>query len=79
MLRSCTHKCTSNSVLIHFLAYEGNGHFEKSLAGVPVGWKGQTKEDKIWNILSGMGDIAFAYAFSSILTNIQAGYYPPFL
>ncbi|KAK1351968.1 Amino acid permease 6 [Heracleum sosnowskyi] len=50
---------------------QGNGHFEKSLAGVPVGWKGQTKEDKIWNILSGMGDIAFAYAFSSILTNIQ--------
>ncbi|WOG82812.1 hypothetical protein DCAR_0101980 [Daucus carota subsp. sativus] len=50
---------------------QGNGHFEKSLVGVPVGWKGQTKEDKLWNVFSALGDIAFAYAFSSILTNIQ--------
>ncbi|KAK1401754.1 Amino acid permease 6 [Heracleum sosnowskyi] len=50
---------------------QGNGHSESMLTGVPIGWTGVTREDKIWNILSAMGDIAFAYSFSSVLTNIQ--------
>ncbi|KAL8155488.1 hypothetical protein AgCh_000758 [Apium graveolens] len=43
---------------------QGNGPFESTLAGFP-------DEDKIWNILSAIGDIAFAYSFSTNLINIQ--------
>lgn len=49
---------------IYLCMCEGNGHFESTLTGVP-------DEDKIWNILAAIGDIAFAYSFSSNLINIQ--------
>lgn len=41
------------------------------VTGVPIGGTGPTREDKIWNIFSATGDIAFAYSFSSVLINIQ--------
>ncbi|XP_074332353.1 amino acid permease 6-like [Apium graveolens] len=50
---------------------QGNGHIVRSLTGIHVGWKGLTSEDKVWQILSGMGDIAFVFAFFPLLTNIQ--------
>ncbi|WOG82811.1 hypothetical protein DCAR_0101979 [Daucus carota subsp. sativus] len=50
---------------------QGDGHIVRSLTGIPVGWRGLRSEDKVWRILSGMGDIAFAFAFSPLLTNIQ--------
>ncbi|KAL1802247.1 hypothetical protein ACET3Z_030894 [Daucus carota] len=50
---------------------QGNATPERSVTGVPVGWNGLTREDKVWNILSSLGDVAFAYSFASILTNIQ--------
>ncbi|KAK2968916.1 hypothetical protein RJ640_018608 [Escallonia rubra] len=42
----------------------GNGHIEETLTGTPVG-KGMSSMDKMWNVFSALGDIAFAYAFSN--------------
>ncbi|KAK3002103.1 hypothetical protein RJ639_022558 [Escallonia herrerae] len=49
----------------------GNGHIEETLTGTPVG-KGMSSMDKMWNVFSALGDIAFAYAFSNVLIEIQA-------
>lgn len=42
-----------------------------SLTGTIVG-KDVSSRDKMWNTFSALGDIAFAYAFSIVLIEIQA-------
>ncbi|KAJ8452885.1 hypothetical protein Cgig2_014648 [Carnegiea gigantea] len=48
----------------------GGNHGRTSLIGVQVGVD-VTLEEKIWNILTAMGNMAFAYAFSMVLIEIQ--------
>ncbi|CAI9104225.1 OLC1v1002856C1 [Oldenlandia corymbosa var. corymbosa] len=45
-------------------------HPETSLTGIPVG-KEVTGLDKMWRTFSALGNIAFAYAFSTVLVEIQ--------
>lgn len=42
-----------------------------SLTGTRIG-KELSGTDKMWNTFSALGDIAFAYAFSTVLIEIQA-------
>ncbi|KAG9134065.1 hypothetical protein Leryth_004754 [Lithospermum erythrorhizon] len=50
---------------------EGRGeHIAKGLTGKSVG-NDFTRMDKMWNSFSAVGDIAFAYAFSLVLIEIQ--------
>lgn len=51
-------------------ACEGHGHFENTLTGVPGG------EDNLWKTLSAIGDLAFAFSFSTNLINIQVSLAP---
>ncbi|CAI9786265.1 unnamed protein product [Fraxinus pennsylvanica] len=48
----------------------GDGHAETGLTGIPIG-ENQSSVDKMWNTLSAFGNIAFAYAFSNVLVEIQ--------
>ncbi|CAK9137926.1 unnamed protein product [Ilex paraguariensis] len=48
----------------------GGAHPQTSLTGIPVG-KTMSSLDKMWNTFSALGDIAFAYAFSIVLVEIQ--------
>lgn len=50
---------------------EGGGHVRTSLTGVEVGVD-VTGSEKVWRTFSAIGDIAFAYAFSNVLIEIQA-------
>lgn len=53
-----------------FLGSEGGAHSKTSLTGVPVG-PDMSGMEKMWNIFSAIGDIAFAYSFSLVLLEIQ--------
>ncbi|KAK4476965.1 hypothetical protein RD792_016135 [Penstemon davidsonii] len=46
------------------------GHVETSLTGIPIG-NDVANMDKMWNTFSALGNIAFAYAFSTVLVEIQ--------
>ncbi|KAL7082564.1 hypothetical protein ACP275_14G107100 [Erythranthe tilingii] len=46
------------------------GHVETSLTGIPIG-PNMSKIEKMWNTYSALGNIAFAYAFSNVLVEIQ--------
>ncbi|KAL2347199.1 hypothetical protein Fmac_001199 [Flemingia macrophylla] len=46
-----------------------NGTFKGSLTGVPIGTV--TVAQKTWGVFQGLGNIAFAYAYSQILLEIQ--------
>ncbi|GFP99415.1 amino acid permease 6 [Phtheirospermum japonicum] len=46
------------------------GHVETSLTGIPIG-NNMSSMDKMWKIFNALGNIAFAYAFSSLLIEIQ--------
>ncbi|KAL3638508.1 Amino acid permease 6 [Castilleja foliolosa] len=46
------------------------GHVETSLTGVPIG-NNMSSMNKMWKIFNALGNIAFAYAFSSLLIEIQ--------
>ncbi|KAL2512055.1 Amino acid permease 6 [Abeliophyllum distichum] len=48
----------------------GGGHVETGLTGIPIG-ENQSSVDKMWNTCSALGNIAFAYAFSTVLVEIQ--------
>ncbi|KAL2537224.1 Amino acid permease 6 [Forsythia ovata] len=48
----------------------GGGHVETGLTGIPIG-ENQSSVDKMWNTYSALGNIAFAYAFSTVLVEIQ--------
>ncbi|KAH6813459.1 amino acid permease 8 [Perilla frutescens var. frutescens] len=53
------------------IAKIGEGkHVTTSLAGKPIG-KGFSATDKMWNCFAAIGNIAFAYAFSVVLIEIQ--------
>lgn len=45
------------------------GHSTGSAAGAPA-----TVADKTWNVLNGLGSMAFAYSFSFVLVEIQVSY-----
>ncbi|KAL7125208.1 hypothetical protein ABFS83_14G101500 [Erythranthe nasuta] len=46
------------------------GKIESGLTGVPIG-KDMSSTDKMWNTYNALGNIAFAYAFSNVLVEIQ--------
>ena len=50
---------------------EGGGHTRTSLTGVQVGVD-VTGTEKVWRTFQAIGDIAFAYAYSNVLIEIQA-------
>lgn len=51
----------------------GGPHVKTSISGIPIG-DGYTGMDKMWNIFAALGNIAFAYAFSVVLIEIQVRY-----
>ncbi|KAK6916296.1 Amino acid transporter, transmembrane domain [Dillenia turbinata] len=51
---------------------EGGNHVETSLGGVRVGID-VTLEEKVWQLLVALGNIAFAYGFSIVLDTIKSG------
>ncbi|PNY03181.1 amino acid permease 6-like protein, partial [Trifolium pratense] len=51
----------------------GGGHVTTSLTGVQIGVD-VTATEKVWRMFQAIGDIAFAYAFSNVLIEIQASY-----
>lgn len=53
---------------------EGGGHVRTSLTGVQVGVD-VTGAEKVWRTFQAIGDIAFAYAYSNVLIEIQASHY----
>lgn len=52
----------------------GGGHVRTSLTGVEVGVD-VTGPEKVWRTFQAIGDIAFAYAYSNVLIEIQASSY----
>ncbi|KAL3651726.1 Amino acid permease 6 [Castilleja foliolosa] len=48
----------------------GGGHVETSLTGI-IGRNNISSLDKVWKVSNALGNIAFAYAFSSLLIEIQ--------
>lgn len=50
---------------------KGGGHVRTTLTGVEVGVDVSGIE-KVWRMFQAIGDIAFAYAFSNVLIEIQA-------
>jgi hypothetical protein len=54
--------------------YEGGAHARTSLTGVTVGVD-VSAEQKVWRTFQALGDIAFAYAYSTVLIEIQASQY----
>lgn len=63
--------CSPN--LLSKAAFEGGARPRTSLTGIPVG-KDMSAMDKMWNSFSALGDIAFAYAFSTVLVEIQVNF-----
>ena len=55
---------------------KGGEHVRTSLTGVQVGVD-VTGSEKVWRMFQAIGDIAFAYAFSNVLIEIQASSYDP--
>ena len=52
--------------------HEGGGaHARTTLTGVTVGVDVSSSE-KVWRTFESIGDIAFAYAYSNVLVEIQA-------
>lgn len=49
----------------------GGGHMEKTLTGTVVGVD-VSAMDKVWRSFQAIGNIAFAYAYSTVLIEIQA-------
>lgn len=49
----------------------GGGHVRTALTGVTVGVD-VTGSEKVWRTFQAIGDIAFAYAYSTVLIEIQA-------
>lgn len=48
----------------------GGHHVHSGITGVPIS-KDMSSMQKMWNTYSALGDIAFAYAFSPVLIEIQ--------
>lgn len=60
-----------DSIVAIFGNSEGGHDVRTTLTGVTVGVDVSEKE-KVWRTLQAIGDIAFAYAFSTVLIEIQA-------
>lgn len=56
----------------------GGSHATTTLTGVVVGID-VTRAEKIWNILTALGNIAFAYAFSMVLIEVQVKLFNSFV
>lgn len=56
---------------LYLIYTEGGHHLETGLTGVVVGVD-VTGSNKIWNTFQALGNIAFAYAFSMVILEIQA-------
>ncbi|KAK6130554.1 hypothetical protein DH2020_035700 [Rehmannia glutinosa] len=54
----------------------GTGHVRTTLTGTTVGVD-VSASDKVWRSFQAIGDIAFAYAYSTVLIEIQAIYFKP--
>lgn len=54
-----------------FVNAEGGGNGKTTLTGVEIGVD-VTASEKVWSVFQAIGDIAFAYAFSNVLIEIQA-------
>lgn len=50
---------------------KGGGHARTTVTGTTVGVD-VTGSEKVWNSFQAIGDIAFAYAYSTVLIEIQA-------
>lgn len=55
---------------------KGGGPVRTSLTGVQVGVD-VTGSEKVWRTFQAIGDIAFAYAYSNVLIEIQACHFSP--
>lgn len=55
---------------MHGAIFEGGSHARTTLSGVEIGVD-VTKAQKIWNIFTALGNMAFAYAFSMVLIEVQ--------
>lgn len=58
-------------IVIIFYHIERGNHVNTSLTGVAIGVD-VTSTEKIWSSLQAIGNIAFAYAYSIVLVEIQA-------
>lgn len=56
--------------VLHVVCNVEGGDPKTSLTGIPIG-DNMTSMGKMWNTLSALGNIAFAYAFSQVLVEIQ--------
>ncbi|XP_024980291.1 amino acid permease 6-like [Cynara cardunculus var. scolymus] len=61
---------SSIGIALSIAKIAGGAHSKTSLTGIPVG-QNMTSMDKMWNSFSAIGDVAFAYAFSLVLLEIQ--------
>ncbi|CAH1426109.1 unnamed protein product [Lactuca virosa] len=61
---------SSIGIALSIAKIAGGTHSKTSLTGVPVG-PDMSGMEKMWNIFSAIGDIAFAYSFSLVLLEIQ--------
>jgi hypothetical protein len=60
-------------IYIYIYIYEGGAHARTSLTGVTVGVD-VSAQQKVWRTFQALGDIAFAYAYSTVLIEIQASH-----
>jgi len=59
----------NGNVLLTYI--EGGNHVKTSLTGLVVGVD-VTISEKLWNTFQAIGNIAFAYSFSTVIAEIQA-------
>lgn len=59
----------NGNVLLTYI--EGGHHVKTSLTGLVVGVDA-TISEKLWNTFQAIGNIAFAYSFSTVIAEIQA-------
>ncbi|KAL8553449.1 hypothetical protein ACS0TY_001948 [Phlomoides rotata] len=57
-------------IILSIARIASGAHAKTSIGGIPMS-DSYTKLDKMWNIFAALGNIAFAYAFSVVLIEIQ--------
>ncbi|KAJ0680907.1 putative amino acid transporter, transmembrane domain-containing protein [Helianthus annuus] len=62
---------STTGIVLSIARIAGNGVGKTSLTGIPIGNNGLTAMEKMWRVLSAIGDIAFAFSFSFVLIEIQ--------
>lgn len=66
--------CIYNILLTSVLFKEGESDGKTSLTGTEIGVD-VTANEKLWNTFLALGNIAFAYAFSVVLVEIQVSFH----